>query len=493
MFVHNPRADREQRSAYEFLHATFGEFLVAELVLELLVQLTRHRDLEATSLDLQPSGLDDTLLRRLLSHQPVSTRTPVRIFIAELAERLPDEQQASLRATIVDLLRRELIRPDTGDQLYHPIPYDPVRRRACYTANLTLLRVLLDDEPVPMGDLLDLDGHDRWSPMVRLWHAGMDTLAWYTVMQALAVEASEERRHWWELRVCLRLELSSNPMLNEAELLGDLEAQAVLMVGEHVAGVSRDPWAPADLNAIAEIAKIHFDSTGTPHFGRPLPYDFNWYASLLAMVSARSGISGSVKRSILILLSRAAVDLPIDLVSALLAYAFPPPDGAGYEVELAAIAACHPAIFDRLPGLREHIGAAPALYAPTVVALLWYAERQASGAGRDQLVQVRLDLDRRLAEERPATLDDSYFAPEFVTYLRTVRPSHWTPEVPLPWIFEELDDPMLATIAPEDALYVAETWADHHGDFALRYLASRDVPLKDGQDPLDGLRAYVAS
>ncbi|HEY9333733.1 MAG TPA: hypothetical protein VIQ79_04930, partial [Kribbella sp.] len=145
MFVHNPRADREQRSAYEFLHATFGEFLVAELVLELLVQLTRHRDLEATSLDLQPSGLDDTLLRRLLSHQPVSTRTPVRIFIAELAERLPDEQQASLRATIVDLLRRELIRPDTGDQLYHPIPYDPVRRRACYTANLTLLRVLLDD------------------------------------------------------------------------------------------------------------------------------------------------------------------------------------------------------------------------------------------------------------------------------------------------------------------------------------------------------------
>ncbi|TCC07694.1 NACHT domain-containing protein [Kribbella soli] len=494
MFVHNPRADREQRSAYEFLHATFGEFLVAELVLELLVQLMRHRDLETTSLSPQPTGLDDTLLRRLLSHQPISTRAPVRIFIAELAEQLPEGQHPSLQATISHLLRREQTRPDPDDQLYRPLPYHPVRRRACYTANLTILRVGLDTEPVSVLELFDLENNgDGWRGMVRLWRAGMDMVGWYTVMQVLAIEASEEQRPWWEFRVCLRLEPTHDPMINEAELVGDPETKARLTVGANVTRSSDDPWREADLDAISQIAMIQFDSTGTPRFGHLLPYDFEWYLGLLAIVSGRPPINGNVKRAIVVLLSRAAADLPTNYVRNLLGHAIPPPDVDGSGVELAAIAARHPSLLDDLAGLRECIVATTAAFAPTAVALLWHAEQQASGAERGLLRQVRLDLDRRLSDEGIAPYEDVYFAPEFLTYLRIEQPPHWAPELPLPRMFDGLDEPILATIAPEDALYVAVTWADFDGGFAMRYLASRDVPLEDGQDALEVLRAYVGS
>ena len=93
MFVHNARADRERRNAYEFLHATFGEFLVAELVLDLLHELTRTPE--------PASGLDDTVLRRLLSHQPLSTRGPILRFIEEHRYRSDDAGQVQpLRAVI---------------------------------------------------------------------------------------------------------------------------------------------------------------------------------------------------------------------------------------------------------------------------------------------------------------------------------------------------------------------------------------------------------
>ncbi|TDO52147.1 hypothetical protein EV651_118169 [Kribbella sp. VKM Ac-2571] len=493
MFVHNPRADREQRSAYEFLHATFGEFLVAELVVELLVQLMRHRDLETASLSPQPTALDDTLLRRLLSHQPLSTRGPVRLFIAELAERLPEEQHPSLRATISELLRRELTRPDTGDQLYVPLPYDPVRHRASYTANLTMLRILLDAEPVPVHDLVGSDAADRWRPLVHLWRAGLDNAAWFSVMSTLGVEASEEPPPWWNLRLCLRLDSTHDVLVNEAELLGDQTHKARLVVGALATQVVDDPWDPwreADLAAIQQVAVIHFAASGTPHFGRPLPYDHAWYQNLLTILSGRTDVNSNVKRAISILLSRAAGDLPVEEVTELLTHAFPPPENTGYQVEFAATAVCHPSVLNAIPGLEDHIRAVPSPIAPTVVAMLWYAEQRASGAVQEQLREMRLDIDRELAQT-PASCAHTYFAPEFVTYLRLEQPPHWTPRQPVLRIFDNLEGSILASIAPEDMLFLVETWPEDVDDFIGLYLEGRAVPLKQGDDPLEVLRALV--
>ncbi len=119
MFVHNPRADREQRSAYEFLHATFGEYLVAELVVQHLIRLTRHRELEV-DVPHQPAP-DDELLRRLLSHQPLEHPPADPLFARQLAVKLTEaERQAYHHYHPPPPV--PLIRPDTGDELYSAPP-----------------------------------------------------------------------------------------------------------------------------------------------------------------------------------------------------------------------------------------------------------------------------------------------------------------------------------------------------------------------------------
>ncbi|MDX3006212.1 hypothetical protein PWY87_31335 [Kribbella solani] len=489
MFVHNPRADREQRSAYEFLHATFGEFLVAELILDLLVRLMRHHELEATDLNPQPTGLDDTLLRRLLSHQPISTRLPIRLFVTELANRLPAEQQQPLRNTISELLRRELPRPDTGDPLYHPLPYDPVRRRACYTANLTILRVSLDTEPVPVLRLVDPEAADPWRSLVRLWRAGLDTAAWATIIGLLDVRYPAEQPPWWELQLQLRTEPAQTLAFGEAELLGERQREAMLRVGYLAAGIGTGRWRAADVGAIEQIAAIDILSSARPQSDQVLPYDYEWYNNLRTTLADQPTINHNVKRTLLVLLANRASRVPADVVAELLAHTLRSPSaGASREIELAGIATSHPSLLDDVPGLREHIVAVDANVAPAVVAALWLAEGRADGPDRDQLRQLRLDVDARFASRPLTSCLSSHFPPDFVTYLRVEQPPHWTRQRPVPQIFAGLNKPVLAVIAPLDALYVAEIWREYAGEFVHGYLRARDVHWGAGTDLYQLLR-----
>ncbi|TCC19886.1 NACHT domain-containing protein [Kribbella sindirgiensis] len=484
MFVHNARADREQRSAYEFLHATFGEFLVAELVIELLVQLMRHRKLEAGLP--HAGGLDDELLRRLLSHQPLSTRQPILIFAAELAERLTDDDRDSFQATISHLLHRELTRPDAGDQLYLPLPYDPVRRRASYTANLTMLRVLLADEPVPIETVVGPDHVDRWTRMVRLWRAGLDLSSWTTVMGVIAVEAVDDLINLSVAHLTPRLDTGLDPALNEAELLGDLRHKAELMIGSVDSRSGDDLWRHTDVAAMQQVAIIDFLGTAIPQFDRLLPLDDVWFDELLATVSSAPAVNSNVRRAILILLSRTAPRLPFDYVQELLTAVLPAPS-PGWEVELAAVVGCHPGLLTALPELRDYLYAADPARSTTVVAVLWRAEAHATGNDRSELEVLRLEIDRYVAQSMPITCDH-YFAADFITYLRAQEPTHWLSQHDVPQMFRDLQGEYLERIAPEDVLYVAETWPDSSGDFVQKYLLSRAVLVQPGEDLTGALR-----
>jgi hypothetical protein len=185
MFVHNARADQEQRGAYEFLHATFGEYLVAELTFDQLLRLDNLRSAESADLTVGTTQLDDLILRRVLSHQPLSTRRPTIDFLLELAAELDADRLASVLTTITELISSAKIRPDASDDLYSPTPYDPVRRRATYSANLTLLRVLLASEPVSPQEIIGSPGRAAWENHVRLWRAGLGEPAWLTVIDSL--------------------------------------------------------------------------------------------------------------------------------------------------------------------------------------------------------------------------------------------------------------------------------------------------------------------
>jgi hypothetical protein len=134
-FIQRAQAHQDDRTrqTYEFLHATFGEYLVARLV----VQALRDAAARARARTLQLGSSDeDDLLQSLLGFTPLCARTTVLPFAADLL-RGPDTAQ--IREWLVDRLRTAVTRPQ-----YVPRRYQPVDKRidhwmATYSFNLMLL------------------------------------------------------------------------------------------------------------------------------------------------------------------------------------------------------------------------------------------------------------------------------------------------------------------------------------------------------------------
>jgi hypothetical protein len=175
-FVHVSRVDEQSdnpRRTYEFLHATFGEFLIAERALLLLDgyarRLTEHRADPAFH-----EAPDDSLLRALLSYQPLTVRKPILEFAAGLAaQRTPAQRQEWLVA-LRTLMASARTRAFGRYQRYEPVPPDVVTACAAWTANLVVLASLvMADGDRPGLAPPDTDPQVWWSATVRLWQAGL--------------------------------------------------------------------------------------------------------------------------------------------------------------------------------------------------------------------------------------------------------------------------------------------------------------------------------
>jgi hypothetical protein len=164
-FVHESRAVREGAAehAYEFLHATFGEFLTARHVVEALRTLARDR---AYFHSRGRSGpLDDGELWASLSFAALSGTAATIEFTEGLLALLPDAERASVRELTVELLA-DAQYPNTRRSL---VTYEPARepayvRHAYYSANLTLLAILSTGEPLDFHP----DGIGVWSEALRI-------------------------------------------------------------------------------------------------------------------------------------------------------------------------------------------------------------------------------------------------------------------------------------------------------------------------------------
>ncbi|GAB2575641.1 NACHT domain-containing protein [Kribbella endophytica] len=484
MFVHNAKADREQRGAYEFLHATFGEYLVAELTYEQLRRLDALRAVEAAELTPAAAQLDDLALRRVLSHQPLSTRQPTITFLIELTRELDSNRRASLLATITELLHATRTRPDLLDDVYGPSPYDPVRRRACYSANLTLLRVLLDPDPVTPAAIVGSSREADWESNVLLWRAGLDGQAWVSVIESIGAAPTPS------LQICARIS-DYRGLIGEAELLGHREHMATLLLGGHHAHANTFPtWSNAELEAVTELATIHAVRTGVPFLGRVLPMDLGWYQSLVLKLETGTD-NEQLGRQVVALLSRDAEYLPVDLVVRLLQAI--PSVSAPLGAELAAVAAAHPSVLQLVPTVREAIGEVVPDDGTVVVALLWQAAQRYSGADRDLLTDLLNDVDGSMAMHPNLRFRADYFAPQFVTYLRKAEPEHWFGQHARTSMFDALEPSMLANIDPKDASYIAEAWPVNSGRFIRNYLLGRGIDvIQLDLDPLLELRNLAA-
>jgi hypothetical protein len=189
-FIHAAEAQtgtaRGIRRCYEFMHSTFGEYLLAVLLIELIAELA------ASPLASRPGTreLNDDMLYALLSHQPLAGRQQMLTFTRELFSEFTLGEQDRMLSVLESLIGAYKRRH--GSDLfirYRPTSVDRVRQLAAYSANLVVVRVQLEppDSYVPLARLWP--GHDDpirlWRSTVALWNSGLDTDGWYSMLSAI--------------------------------------------------------------------------------------------------------------------------------------------------------------------------------------------------------------------------------------------------------------------------------------------------------------------
>ncbi|WP_336216708.1 NACHT domain-containing protein [Nonomuraea sp. LPB2021202275-12-8] len=196
-FVHRtetgPADDRVR--CYEFLHPTFGEFLVGWLAVYAVRELVRRHELTESELAAAPAqDIDDDLLHAVISFSCLAERGPTVGFAVELMAALPAELRTQAAGLLGTLLRESLHerrrRSFTG---FEPARHPVTRRLAAYSANLTLLYAAASGEPVRVSRLLrDPDHLTRWTSYAHLWRSQLGDDGWAGLLAALPARRVSE-------------------------------------------------------------------------------------------------------------------------------------------------------------------------------------------------------------------------------------------------------------------------------------------------------------
>jgi hypothetical protein len=175
-FVHSAQARGPDRlnSTYEFLHPTFGEYLIAATTMDLLQEIIKQRAASPRT----PLETASSALRQLLSHQTFATRPPIVTFVREIVAALPADKN-HLASLLSELIAQSLHGPLARSDRYNPSGADAVQRLAAYNANLVLLAIatrgkLMLEDAAPPGY-----PPTQWRrSIIRLWQAGLGDAGW---------------------------------------------------------------------------------------------------------------------------------------------------------------------------------------------------------------------------------------------------------------------------------------------------------------------------
>lgn len=234
-FVHEAQATRDgtRLSTYEFLHATFGEYLVARLVARELSDLAEAAEINARRS--RPATVDDSFLHALLSFAALTTRSTTLTFLIERLAPLPTNRRETLTRLLLSLFHEALEqRRSTAYETYEPEHLPVTARHAAYSANLVLLTVLAGDE-VSAAELFpgNRDGIDQWRRLTFLWKSQLPAEGWNGLVHALALS-----REWRDDRRTIRLRFVENDIATPPIDLGWSYANAARRAEQHN-GVAR--------------------------------------------------------------------------------------------------------------------------------------------------------------------------------------------------------------------------------------------------------------
>ncbi|WP_433544851.1 NACHT domain-containing protein [Streptomyces sp. CA-294286] len=198
-FVQRAQAlqDEQQLVTYEFLHATFGEYLAARLAVQVLSGLLGQRP----ALALGRASVDDDLLYALLSYSLLASRQMLRFVEARLA-RLPEADRQRLADLLVTVMEDARERGAHQYADYRPIRRATAARHGKYEANLILMTVLLRGS-VTTSRLFPeaADPAGIWWHRTQLWRSALTEQEWTDFALALEV-----RRGWADERRELTVE-----------------------------------------------------------------------------------------------------------------------------------------------------------------------------------------------------------------------------------------------------------------------------------------------
>lgn len=188
-FVHRSQAMRDETrsSTYEFLHATFGEFLVARTTALVLDDLATR---EASAL-LGATPTDDDPLHALLSFATLTGRTPIVTFLTEILTTWG----GSRRDAVVDMLLR-LFRAATGRrparhfESYEPRQLSVPKRHAVYGVNLLVLLLLAASGQLRASELHPDRGDAvaEWNRQALFWRSQLSDSEYAGLLGVVRVE-----------------------------------------------------------------------------------------------------------------------------------------------------------------------------------------------------------------------------------------------------------------------------------------------------------------
>jgi hypothetical protein len=195
-FVHRARAQRDETSlhTYEFLHATFGEFLVARLTWQVAMD-TLAREHATT---LPTGGIDDELMYALLSWAPLTARRPVVEFLLVMAAGLADAPRRQLARLLIGLIQTAgLPRSARVFESYRPRQLTVSARHAAYSASIVFLAVAVRGT-LKASEVYGWEGDQplwSWRSLALLWKSQLGD-EFSSVVDTLSLERiwDNERR-----------------------------------------------------------------------------------------------------------------------------------------------------------------------------------------------------------------------------------------------------------------------------------------------------------
>ncbi|SPL91028.1 unnamed protein product [[Actinomadura] parvosata subsp. kistnae] len=219
-FVHTSQAlrDEERLTTYEFLHATFGEYLIARLVVRELSGLAEEL---AAAGSRRPAPPDDAYLHALSSFAAFTVRAPIADFLRYgLRHAVPADRRRLLTGHLCELFAAALHgRPGSVYDAYQPVRnMELTARCAVHSANLLLLAVLSSDEPLAGTELFRVEqpehANERWRRIARLWHSQLSRAEWDSLTRTLHVrhELSDGTR-------TMRVAFDRDPVFDSRDLV----------------------------------------------------------------------------------------------------------------------------------------------------------------------------------------------------------------------------------------------------------------------------------